>query len=115
MTLGTKGLLGPAAGLAAGIASAAAGRPGLGAISTTADVAGTLWINAILMTILPLAALVLNRRLVAMEPGHFPYRKMTIEDHLGTRGVASPGRSLARAGARLAGLIIYSRAEAAAR
>jgi proton glutamate symport protein len=54
MTLGTKALVGLAAGLAVGLAIAASGRAGLAPIGTAADVAGTLWINAILMTILPL-------------------------------------------------------------
>jgi predicted NBD/HSP70 family sugar kinase len=38
-------------------------------------------------------ALVVNGHFVPMEFGHFPYRKATIEDYLGTRGVASLGRS----------------------
>lgn len=32
-------------------------------------------------------ALIVNGHVVPMELGHFPYRKMTIEDYLGTRGV----------------------------
>ena len=54
MTLGTKALIGLVAGLAAGLAGAAAGRPSLAVVGSAADVVGTLWINAILMTILPL-------------------------------------------------------------
>lgn len=54
MTVGTSALIGLAAGLTAGIAVAASGRPGLATVGTIADVVGTLWINAILMTILPL-------------------------------------------------------------
>jgi polyphosphate glucokinase len=38
-------------------------------------------------------ALVVNGHLVPMEFGHFPYRKATIEDYLGTRGFAALGRS----------------------
>jgi predicted NBD/HSP70 family sugar kinase len=38
-------------------------------------------------------ALVVNGHLVPMELGHFPYRKQTIEDFLGTRGVEVLGRS----------------------
>ena len=54
MTVGTRALIGLAAGLTAGIAVAASGRPGLATVGAIADVVGTLWINAILMTILPL-------------------------------------------------------------
>lgn len=32
-------------------------------------------------------ALIVNGHVVPMELGHFPYKKMTIEDYLGTRGV----------------------------
>jgi polyphosphate glucokinase len=38
-------------------------------------------------------ALIVNGHVVPMELGHFPYRKKTIEDYLGTRGFASLGRS----------------------
>ncbi len=38
-------------------------------------------------------ALVVNGHLVPMELGHFPYRKMTIEDYLGTRGFETLGRA----------------------
>jgi predicted NBD/HSP70 family sugar kinase len=38
-------------------------------------------------------ALVVNGHVVPMELGHFPYRKLTIEDYLGTRGFDSLGRS----------------------
>ena len=54
MTIGTKALIGLAAGLAAGAGIAAAGREALAPVGGVADVVGTLWINAILMTILPL-------------------------------------------------------------
>ena len=54
MSIGTKALAGLVAGLAAGIAIAATGRPALSPIGSAADIVGTLWINAILMTILPL-------------------------------------------------------------
>ncbi|MGE5199261.1 MAG: ROK family protein, partial [Rhodospirillaceae bacterium] len=37
-------------------------------------------------------ALVVNGHFVPMELGHFPYRKKTIEDYLGTRGFESLGR-----------------------
>jgi proton glutamate symport protein len=54
MTLGTKALIGLAAGLGAGAAIAATASPALLAAGPAAEVVGTLWINAILMTILPL-------------------------------------------------------------
>lgn len=54
MQVGTKALVGLAAGLAAGLAIAVSGRPALAAVGPAADAIGTLWINAILMTILPL-------------------------------------------------------------
>lgn len=54
MSLGTKALIGLAVGLAAGAAIAAAAQPTLLAIGSAVEVFGTLWINAILMTILPL-------------------------------------------------------------
>ena len=54
MHVGTKALVGLAAGLAAGLAIAVSGRPALAAVGPAADAIGTLWINAILMTILPL-------------------------------------------------------------
>ena len=38
-------------------------------------------------------ALIVNGHVVPMELGHFPYKKLTIEDYLGTAGVASLGRS----------------------
>jgi predicted NBD/HSP70 family sugar kinase len=38
-------------------------------------------------------SLVVNGHLVPMELGHFPYGTMTIEDHLGTRGLEAFGRA----------------------
>jgi polyphosphate glucokinase len=38
-------------------------------------------------------ALIVNGHFVPMELGHFPYRKLTIEDYLGTRGVETLGKS----------------------
>ena len=38
-------------------------------------------------------ALIVNGHIVPMEFGHFPYRKATIEDYLGTAGYAALGRS----------------------
>ena len=54
LSLGSKALIGLAVGLAAGAAIAATGQPALLAIGSAVEVFGTLWINAILMTILPL-------------------------------------------------------------
>ncbi len=39
------------------------------------------------------AALVVNGHLVPLEIAHFPYRKKTIEDYLGTRGLVALGRA----------------------
>jgi Na+/H+-dicarboxylate symporter len=66
MSLGTRALVGLVAGLAAGMAIAAAGRPALAMVGSAADVIGTLWINAILMTILPLVV----SKLVVSIAGH---------------------------------------------
>ena len=38
-------------------------------------------------------AMIVNGHIVPMELGHFPYRKLTIEEYLGTAGVAALGRS----------------------
>lgn len=38
-------------------------------------------------------AMIVNHHIVPMELGHFPYRKLTIEEYLGTAGVAALGRS----------------------
>jgi Na+/H+-dicarboxylate symporter len=54
MSLGNRALIGLVAGLAAGAAIAAARRPALLEAGSAVEVLGTLWINAILMTILPL-------------------------------------------------------------
>ena len=54
MTIGSKALIGLAAGLAAGAGIAATGGEALVPAGSVAEVVGTLWINAILMTILPL-------------------------------------------------------------
>ena len=54
MSAGTRAILGLALGLAAGAAVAASGQPTLLEIGSGVEVAGKLWINAILMTIVPL-------------------------------------------------------------
>ena len=38
-------------------------------------------------------AMIINGHIVPMELGHFPYRKLTIEEYLGTAGVEALGRS----------------------
>jgi polyphosphate glucokinase len=38
-------------------------------------------------------AMIINGHVVPMELGHFPYRKLTIEEYLGTAGVEALGRS----------------------
>ena len=68
MSLGTKALIGLVAGLATGIFVAAAG-PALAPAGTAADVMGTLWINAILMTILPLVVSKLIVSITAHDDG----------------------------------------------
>jgi Na+/H+-dicarboxylate symporter len=52
--VGTQALIGLVVGLAAGAAIAASAQPTLLAMGSVVEVLGTLWINAILMTILPL-------------------------------------------------------------
>jgi Na+/H+-dicarboxylate symporter len=69
MSLGTKALIGLAAGLAAGAGIAAAARPGLAAAGSGVEVVGTLWINAILMTILPLVVSKLVVSLAGRDDG----------------------------------------------
>lgn len=54
LSLGSKGLIGLGAGLGAGAAIASAGVPALMAAGAAVELAGRLWINAILMTIVPL-------------------------------------------------------------
>jgi Na+/H+-dicarboxylate symporter len=54
ISLGNQALIGLAAGLAAGAAIAASAHPALLGIGSAVEVVGTLWINAILMTIIPL-------------------------------------------------------------
>jgi Na+/H+-dicarboxylate symporter len=68
MSLGTRALIGLVAGLATGMSLAAAG-PALAPVGTVADVAGTLWINAILMTILPLVVSKLVVSITAHDDG----------------------------------------------
>jgi Na+/H+-dicarboxylate symporter len=66
MTLGAKALVGLVTGLAAGFALSVGGRPAVAMVGSAADVVGTLWINAILMTILPLVV----SKLVVSIAGH---------------------------------------------
>lgn len=54
MSLTSRVLLGLLAGLAAGIAISAAGSPGLLGIVALVEPVGTLWVNAIRMTVIPL-------------------------------------------------------------
>jgi proton glutamate symport protein len=66
LSLGTKALIGLAAGLAGGAAIAAAAQPALFTLGSAVEVFGTLWINAILMTILPLVV----SKLIVSIAGH---------------------------------------------
>ena len=54
LSLGSQAIIGLVTGLAAGIAMTATAQPTLLAMGAAVEVIGTLWINAILMTILPL-------------------------------------------------------------
>jgi Na+/H+-dicarboxylate symporter len=54
MSVGTKAIVGLLTGLAAGAAINVSAQPALVAAGAAMEVVGTLWINAILMTILPL-------------------------------------------------------------
>lgn len=54
LSLGTKGLIGLAAGLGVGAAIVATGHPALLQAGEAVELGGKLWINAILMTIAPL-------------------------------------------------------------
>ena len=69
MNVGTRALVGLVAGLATGIAIAASGRPGLARAGVVADAVGTLWINAILMTILPLVVAKLIVSIAGQDEG----------------------------------------------
>jgi Na+/H+-dicarboxylate symporter len=84
MSLGTKALIGLIAGFGVGLTVASAGRPALAPVGTAAETLGTLWINAILMTILPL---VVSKLMVSIA-GH------------------DDGRALGRAGWRAAALFL---------
>lgn len=66
MSVGTKALVGLAAGLAAGMAVSASAHEALTAAGSILELAGSLWINAILMTILPLIV----SKLVVSIAGH---------------------------------------------
>lgn len=66
MSVGTRALVGLAAGLAVGFAITAAARPALVEVGAAVEVVGRLWINAILMTILPLVI----AKLVVSIAGH---------------------------------------------
>jgi len=54
MSVGTKAIIGLVAGLAAGAGIVASGITALRSAGSAVEVVGTLWINAILMTIIPL-------------------------------------------------------------
>ena len=69
MSVGTKAVVGLAAGLAAGAGLAASARPAWLAVGAGVEVAGTLWINAILMTILPL---VVSKLVVSIAVQDYP-------------------------------------------
>jgi proton glutamate symport protein len=69
MSIGTRALIGLVAGLAAGMAIVAAGWPSAAPIGSVADIVGTLWINAILMTILPLVVSKLIVSIAAQDNG----------------------------------------------
>jgi proton glutamate symport protein len=66
MSVGTKAIIGLLAGLTAGAAIAASASPFLRDLGAAVDVGGTLWINAILMTILPLVV----SKLIVSVAGH---------------------------------------------
>jgi Na+/H+-dicarboxylate symporter len=66
MSVGTKAIIGLVAGLAAGAAIAASAAPFLRELGAAVEVGGTLWINAILMTILPLVV----SKLIVSVAGH---------------------------------------------
>ena len=96
MTLGTRAIIGLAAGLAAGAGLAATARPALLTAGSAVEVVGTLWINAILMTILPL---VVSKLVVSIAGNRDP------------RGL---GRAGWRAAAFILGLLTVTGALAAA-
>jgi proton glutamate symport protein len=87
MTVGTKAIIGLAAGLAAGAAVVASASASLRSIGSAAEVVGTLWINAILMTIVPL---VVSKIVVSLA---------------GTQDVGTIGRAGWRAGGLFLGLL----------
>ena len=72
LSLGNKALIGLAVGLAAGAAIAATAQPALLAIGSAVEVFGTLWINAILMCILPLVV----SKLIVSIAGHDDQRAL---------------------------------------
>ena len=66
MSIGIRALIGLVAGLAAGAAITAAARPALITAGSAVEVVGQLWINAILMTIVPLVV----SKLIVSIAGH---------------------------------------------
>jgi Na+/H+-dicarboxylate symporter len=72
LSLGTRALIGLAAGLAAGAGLAATAQPALLALGSAVEVVGTLWIDAILMTIL---SLVVSKLIVSIA-GHDDQRAL---------------------------------------
>jgi Na+/H+-dicarboxylate symporter len=87
MSIGTKAIIGLALGLAAGAAIAASGIPWLRSAGSGIEVVGTLWINAILMTIVPL---VVSKIIVSIA---------------GTKDPRTVGRAGMRAGLLFVGLL----------
>lgn len=96
LSLGTRALIGLVAGLAAGAGIAATGQATLLATGGAVEVVGTLWINAILMTILPL---VVSKLVVSIA---------------GSGDPRDIGRAGWRAGAIIVGLLTVTGAVAAA-
>ncbi|MCX6551778.1 MAG: cation:dicarboxylase symporter family transporter, partial [Acidobacteria bacterium] len=96
LSLGTKAIVGLAAGLAGGAAITAAAQPALLAVASAVEVFGTLWINAILMCILPLVV----SKLIVSIAGHDDQRAL--------------GRSGCKAAALFLGLLTVTAALAAA-
>jgi len=72
LSLGTRALIGLAAGLTCGGLIAASASPALVRLGTAVELVGTLWINAILMTILPLIV----SKIVVSIAGHDDRREL---------------------------------------
>ena len=94
-SVGTKAIVGLLTGLAVGAAIDASAQPALLAFGAAIEVVGTLWINAILMTILPLVVskLIVSIAGAGRPADHRPRRRAGARAVRGAAGVGAALRS----------------------